>query len=236
MEHLGMSDSDLYLAVAQTADNTILKSRQYPAGNFVEGRVCDRCNNGWMNELEKEAKPLLIGLIDGKVSLLNITAEERATVAKWATKTAYVTSYASPLKKTPDPSHLRYMRDHAGAVPPRVGVFARQGRAASDCQQVQRNFWPHRTSFPPIRTWPEPGSYKTAMQFRHLLLLVAYWPEEHTDFMLAASVHIPLWPQREIYFTHHRQFAPLNAQDPAAQLDDFSRSLGVLDLRTGTET
>jgi hypothetical protein len=236
MEHLGMSDSDLYLAVAQTADNAILKSRQHPAGNFVEGRVCDGCNDGWMNELEKEGKSVLIGLIDGKVSLLNLAAEERATVAKWATKTAYVISYASPLKKTPEPSHLRYMEDNAGAVPPRVGVFARQGRATLDFIQILRNHWPQRTNFPPIRMSPEPGSYKTALQFRRLLLLVAYWPEEHTDFMLAASVHIPLWPQREIYFTHHVRFAPMNVQDPAARLEDFSRSLGVLDLRTGTET
>ena len=67
MEHLGMREDPLYLAVAQSADDVVLKSRRHVAGSFVEGRVCEDCNNGWMSALETEAMPILKPLIDGTV-------------------------------------------------------------------------------------------------------------------------------------------------------------------------
>jgi hypothetical protein len=38
MEYLGVTDDQLYLAVAQSKDDTILKDRTHVAGNFVEGQ------------------------------------------------------------------------------------------------------------------------------------------------------------------------------------------------------
>jgi hypothetical protein len=134
MKHLGMREDQLYLAVAQSADDAVVESRKQVASNFVEGRVCESCNNGWMNNLESEAMKILKPLIAGAVSALSISDVERTIVAKWATKTAYVISYATPLKKTVEPSHLLYMKEHAGTVPPRVGVFAQQSTAMADFQ------------------------------------------------------------------------------------------------------
>ena len=69
-----MTDHDVHLAVAQSADNAIVKSRQQH-GNFVEGRVCGSCNKGWMHELEKEAMACVKALIDARVSHLSLSVE-----------------------------------------------------------------------------------------------------------------------------------------------------------------
>jgi len=231
MEHLGITDDDLLLGVAQTADDQILKSRQHPAGNFVEGRVCGDCNNGWMNELEKAAKPILKQLTNAEVSLLGLSEPNRIAVAKWAAKTAYVVNYASPLQKLADPTHLRYMKENAGAAPPRVGVFALQSPIAVGFLEIERNHWWHITDSPkPNSTMP--GSYKIALQFRHLMLLTAYWPDPDTDFVIAAGVHFPLWPVRQIYFSCVPP-EPMKTTGSAAQLDMFCRTLAVIDLKMG---
>jgi hypothetical protein len=156
---LGLTDDQILLGVAQSADNVILESRHQPVGNFVEGRVCETCNNGWMNGLENDARPILKSLIDGKIPTFNTSQEEKLKLAKWATKTAYVVGYASPIQRLPDPSHLRFMKASDGAIPPRVGVFAQLSNTVPEFLLLQRNHWGHFTFLNPRKT-PPPGSYK----------------------------------------------------------------------------
>lgn len=226
-EYLGITDDQLSLAVAQSADDTILEDRRVDAASFVEGRVCEICNNGWMSDLETEAKEILKRLIDGAVSILSISDAERTTLAKWATKTGYVISYATPLKKTPDPSHMRYMKDNAGAVPPRVEVFGQQWVATADFRQIQRNHWRHLSNKP--QRQPPMGSYKIAFQFRCLMLLVAHWSDPKSVLMIAPGIHVPLWPILQVNVASHMQLPPLNMSDPMAPLDRFCSTLAVCD-------
>ena len=142
MAYLGIKENRLSLAVAQSVDNVILVERKVDAESFVEGRVCEICNNGWMSDLETASMDFLKPLIEGERNVLTLSDDERTTLAKWATKTGYVISHASPLKKTPHPSHLRYMKDNAGAVPPRVEVFGQQSInvpvSETSCSIMQR--------------------------------------------------------------------------------------------------
>jgi hypothetical protein len=181
-----------------------------------------------MNELETEAMEILKPLVAGTTSLFSISDAERTIVAKWATKTAYVVSYAAPLKKTADPSQLRYMKENKGAVPPRVGVFGCQNDASADFHQIQRNHWYHLTNAMPTPV-PPAGTYKIALQFRYLMLLVAHWSGSDSELMLAAGIHIPLWPLRQVNITHHVQLPPLDMSDSMAPLDRFCSTLGVCD-------
>jgi hypothetical protein len=230
MDYLGVTDDQLYLAVAHSLDDTIVRDRTHVAGNFVEGRVCENCNNGWMNDLEKQTKELLKPLIEGSVNLLSISDGERMALAKWATKTGYVISHAAPLKKTPPPSHMRYVKDHAGAVPPRVEVFGQQSIWTADFNQIQRNQWRHIAKPPPKHPAPPAGSYKIAFQFRCLMLLVAHWSEPNSMPMISAGIHIPLWPTRKLHITYHEQLPPLDTKDVMAPLDRFCATLAVCDL------
>jgi hypothetical protein len=230
MEYLGVTDDKLYLAVAQSTDDTIVQDRKLDAANFVEGRVCESCNNGWMSSLETEAMELLKPLIEGAVNLLSISNYERTLLAKWATKTAYVISHAAPLKKVPPASHMRYMKDHAGAVPPHVEVFGQQSIWKADFNQIQRNQWRHIAAESPKYPAPPDGSYKIAFQFRCLMLPVAHWSDPNSTPMISAGIHIPLWPVDKLHVTYHEQLPPLDTKDPMAPLDRFSSTLAVCDL------
>lgn len=230
MEYLGVTGGQLYLAVAHSQDDTVLKDRTHVARNFVEGRVCGDCNNGWMNELEKQTKELLKPLIEGTVNLLSISDDERTTLAKWATKTGYVLSHAAPLKKTPPPLQMRYMSDHAGAVPPRVGVFGQQSIWTADFNQIQRNQWRHIAEAPPKYPAPPDGTYKIAFQFRCLMLLVAHWSDAKSMPMISAGIHIPLWPVDKLHITYYEQLPPLDMEDTMAPLDRFCTTQAVCDL------
>lgn len=73
MAYLGITDDQLFLAVAQSVDNTILVDRKVDAASFVEGRVCENCNNGWMSDLETAAMELLKPLIEGRINILTLS-------------------------------------------------------------------------------------------------------------------------------------------------------------------
>jgi hypothetical protein len=231
MEYLGLTDGQLYLAVADSKGDAILKDRKHAAGNFVEGRVCGSCNKGWMRNLEEQTKSFLKPLIEGAVNLLSISDDERTTLAKWATKTAYVLSHAVPLKKVPPKEHMHHMKHNAGAVPPRVEVFGQQWVATADFRQIQRNQWRHIAAKPlTIHPTPPEGTYKIAFQFRCLMLLVAHWSDPNSIPMISAGIHIPLWPINKLHITYHEQLPPLNMNDAMAPLDRFSTTLAVCDL------
>ena len=50
--------------------------------------VCAVCNNGWMSSLESLTKPLLVPMINGTETVLDLEAQR--TVSAWATKTTMV--------------------------------------------------------------------------------------------------------------------------------------------------
>jgi hypothetical protein len=120
------------------------------------------------------------------------------------------------------------MAENKGAVPPLMGVFGCQSVATADFRQTQRNHWHHLTNWAPTKNPPD-GTYKIALQFRHLRLLVAHWSGPDAELMLAAGIHIPLWPVRQVNIVHHVQLPPLNMSEPMAPLDRFCSTLGVCD-------
>lgn len=151
-------------------------------------------------------------------------------LATWATETGYVLSRAAPLKKLPPPSHMRYMKDNAGAVPPRVKVFGQQWIATGDFGQIQRNPWRHMAEPLPKHPGPPDGTYKIAFQFRCLMLLVAHWSDPNSMPVISAGIHIPLWPTNKLHITYHNPLPALNMNDPMARLDRFCTTWAVYDL------
>jgi hypothetical protein len=230
MKYLGITDAQLYLAVAQSRDDFIVKDRKHVAGNFVEGRICGSCNKGWMRDLEEQTSELLKPLIEGRVSLLSISDDERVKLAKWATKTAFVISHAAPLQKVPPKDQMRYLKENVGAIPPRVEVFGQQSLANGGFRQIQRNKWRHIAATTGKQISPPEGSYKIAFQFRRLMLLVAYWSDPEALPIISAGIHIPLWPINKLHITYHEQLPALDINDPIGPLDRFCSTLAVADL------
>lgn len=86
----------------------IASKDEIPLGGFdreVAG-PCKRCNETWMNELEREVAPLLIPMLhDGEVDL---RPEEQRTLARWATLKLLVAQELHPsLQRIIDPSRYR---------------------------------------------------------------------------------------------------------------------------------
>jgi hypothetical protein len=124
---------------------------------------------------------------------------------------------------------MQYIKANDGAVPPRVGVFALQTGTFSGFAQLQRNFWPSPSDQPQEKQPPK-GSYKMAMHFRHLMLLVAHWAKEDADFLLSTGIHVPLWPVKQVYLSHYIPIDPAILTNAEKQLDMFCRDLGVVDM------
>ena len=54
--------------------------------DLVTNSVCEDCNNGWLHDLETEARPVLTRLVTGKTT--DLSSAEQKTVAIWSYKTA----------------------------------------------------------------------------------------------------------------------------------------------------
>ena len=72
--------------------------------------VCTSCNNGWMSEIEKAAKPTLTYMIRGESITLD-TAQQEA-VARWACLKTMIGAYAWGVNPIPDDWLEYFYREH----------------------------------------------------------------------------------------------------------------------------
>ena len=100
-----------------TPSKVAVKSRSGPAyweSNGVERHtvrcVCATCNNGWMSEIELEAKPTLARMIQGESMTLN--TQEQEAVAKWACLKTMIGAYAWGVHPIPDDWLAYFYREH----------------------------------------------------------------------------------------------------------------------------
>ena len=64
---------------------------EYPASALVAGSVCAVCNNGWMSQLETEARPYLL-------EPATLGGDAVTTLARWFVKTAIVINVSQPYR------------------------------------------------------------------------------------------------------------------------------------------
>src|SRR5690349_816633 len=83
--YLGIREDDVS-PTHTNAKGQILSTRRHKLENLVEGRVCSKCNNGWMSSLEDQSKPLLVLLMATEKEVIELKPDERLKVAKWAFK------------------------------------------------------------------------------------------------------------------------------------------------------
>jgi hypothetical protein len=110
--------------------------------------VCGRCNGGWMKDLQDATKPILLPLLDAKVSF--ITSYQQKLLAAWVTMCVMTAEYYMPeLAAIPfgDREYLRLYRE-----PPKewriwIGRYLR-GR--------WKGYWIHH-SVPLVENIPEAG-------------------------------------------------------------------------------
>lgn len=65
---------------------------EFPATALVAGSVCADCNNGWMSQLETDARPYLLG------ETAEVNGAAVAMLARWFAKTAIVINISQPYR------------------------------------------------------------------------------------------------------------------------------------------
>jgi hypothetical protein len=197
LKHLGLpADDKLFQGVASSADGTLSQTpRIHSSFNFVQGHVCEECNNGWMSQLEAAAKPILVPLIDGERTIESLAEEEAHMVGKWTCKTAYMHSWASPLDSPVQQDHLQALFGKDGKAMPGVTVVGMQADFKKPSCYVQTGHWPHLCKPElEISDSTPAGAYKIGLQFRHLYLLTAFWPDLESRLTLVKGVHTAIIP------------------------------------------
>jgi hypothetical protein len=86
--HVEMKDIKLVHSEANVNEEKVL--RQDIIQNFVTRVVCVKCSNGWMSQLELQAKPTLLPLIQGLRSLKSLSTEERLVISRWVFKMSFM--------------------------------------------------------------------------------------------------------------------------------------------------
>ena len=90
-----------------------------------------------MCRLESAAKPILIPLMDDEQSVNTLSANERAVLAKWTAKTAYLHSWVGPLQEPVQLDHLHTLYGDTGMPVTDIGVFAAQTDFAKPNSYIQ---------------------------------------------------------------------------------------------------
>jgi hypothetical protein len=207
LDHLEIRETEVSPTHSRP-DGTVVSTRLHTLDGLREGRVCSRCNNGWMSQLEVRAKPILTSLFDDGRNLTQLSAEERAIIARWAAKTVYVLNSASNYHKNIPEYHFSVIRTGEPSIPAGVLVLGHQH------QQSQPFFW---AQHPAWLIYPganiresnvqeaTEGSYKTSLQFGRLFLLVAYVPKAKVQFLLWRRVHALIWQESTDFAWYERQ-------------------------------
>ena len=165
----------------------------------------------------------MVPLIDCQSKIEDLSPTELAIIAKWTTKTAYMHSLTSPLKQPVISDHVRALNGDDGVPFPEVAVFGMLSDFKKQNGYFLARHWPYfgRRGIIPIEV--AQVSYKISLQFRHLYLLVAFWPESAL-FTRARGLHIAISTRPAL--AKYGEFVV--GDGPVDQLAVFCRSLGLV--------
>jgi len=231
LKELGLGEEELRQIVANSDTGDMVEPRtSHSMQSFLQGSICAKCNHGWLSQLESEAQTVLPALINGTRILTSLSDSERLVVTRWTLKTAVVLSHATPLKKPLPPEHLQFLRDNPTDLPPQIGVFAAHTVPTREFGNRQRNHWVNGslTEAPDLIEEMQKSAYKLSIQLRQVLLMAAYLPRASSQFLLAAGLHLPLWPNLPIFPCYRTDLTVEPPYDSIKVLAIFNDSLGAV--------
>jgi len=172
--------------------------REHAVSAFVAGTVCGVCDNGWMSHLERQAKPVLISLIEDPRRLEQLDIEQRALIAQWTLKTAAMLNRASAYsapdypKSRPVPdNHLREIMN--GRLPSGVAIVGSGYPSSKPLDWIQFGTWITPSNSIELLQEDLNRSYKIALAFRGLVLAVVYYPSAEYHYAVIEVHYVPLW-------------------------------------------
>ena len=203
--YLGVTKEDtLKPLLVETATRRPIDVREHGFGAFVAGGVCAACNGGWMNDLENAVKPILTGLLEGRLSFSSLNQEQLFALARWTLKTAAAlnrsSSYAEAGKETtrsiPD-EHLRTLAD--GGIPQDVIVVGAHAMSYTKLFDfLQFATWTRPTNSIPLEEDHLRRSYKIGLSFRGLIFIAAHYPSSDYAYCLNTQKCFEIFAGRRV--------------------------------------
>jgi hypothetical protein len=192
------------------------------------GHVCNRCNHGWMSNLEKAVAPALWPLIDGhRISLKGFSDQERQLLAVWIAKTAFVLNAIMPSNIRVPHEHHRSL--HAGQLPPGTLTLVGFSRVPHHYHLFSCSSWPIMRADDDQSDLSDTigRSYKIVIQLGWIVLCIAFWADVGWSYAGFDEFHEPVWPKGE-GFIHLGAPAPLPAILPLTYFKEMVESLAVI--------
>lgn len=190
---------------------------------LLGGNICKSCNEGWMSQLEARTKPLLIPLMGAETRVQELSALEREQLARWALKTAFVLHVSSNYTQQVDARHLRSLYAGLEHLPPGIVVAGGQHQNSEPFFWYQSPTWWMSAEDDQARM--DAGSYKIALSFGSLLLLVAYWPHDGWEYQLRRGIHDLLWAHDSTPVSSYLSDEPFRSDLSPVAVFDFLRQL-----------
>jgi len=179
-------------------EGEVKSHRVHNLDNLLAGRICSHCNNGWMSELESKAKANVLALAEDNKVVVELDQKARFDLARWAFKTVLTLNLASNYRKIIPRDHYQWLFEHPDSLPKQVIVLAQQHHFPEPFYWIQSPSWFIQDKQDIINESMVKSlytkSYKIALLFKHLLLLVAYQPFSELYYVIWRGIHIPLFP------------------------------------------
>ena len=195
----------------------------------VAGAVCQSCNAGWMSGLETSVAHVVKKLIAGSLEFNRVSPADRIALARWACKIAYCwdLSLNNPSRVSPD--HPKALYANTANLPDRVVVFGALSPISTPIDLVSDVSW-IVGDFPAQRLGELDedihASYKYAMQFGHMVLLVVYWPNPEFILGFMPEYVTPIWIPQDRYMPGYPEFRPVFA-DSRQFLECMTKSIDL---------
>jgi hypothetical protein len=189
--------------------------------------VCISCNSGWMSRLENCVKPIVLGLMDDTLKIIDSSAQ--STLAQWAVKNAMVHENLYPDRPRFYRDDERHQLRMDTSIPHRTSIWL------AKCVEHQGAFCFAQDLHGPLpQERGECHTYATTLAFGSLALQVV---TSH----LPASVHlaarittdlnpgpwsdvaIRIWPD----IVEHRKWPPKVGLNGISGLDEFGKRFRV---------
>lgn len=179
-----LKELDIYnKKVSMTHANAIgmpISNRQHPFSKLVNGLVCEKCNNGWMSQLEGDCQNHIINLMNMEdiEKELMFLKDYHELVAKWAFKNIILLNSATNYRKIVPESH--YTALFKGIIPKNVFIDL------SFCRSNPTIEWRQTQGVMIIKDKSIPINiterYVITFQIKNLLIKVAYYDSKNGVF------------------------------------------------------
>jgi len=190
----------------------VISHRIHPLRNHVYGRVCSKCNNGWMSQLEEKSKSLIIGLSESGLHFDDLNSAQFLFLGRWACKTAYCLHAASNYRSIVPKKHFKFIQENHATLPKGVWVFAYQHKSSQPFFWFQSPSWFLEGDYDLLSKSSQEiikhEAYKICFSIKDLVLIVAYNPLSDMRLVLLKGVHYPIYPERGPVFWYQKNDFP----------------------------